>query len=257
MTSNFLLGFGCFFLACLSTAGCCPAAASNEPARVTGRVSYRERIAMPRGYVVRVELLDISRQDAPSEALAAVDLTPSHQVPVPYELAFDETRIDPRHHYAIRAQILVDGRMVFTSVQTNPVITGGASRKADIWVQPVASRRVEAAAAPLELVGEWLAEDIGGRGVTDNLQSTLRFDANGVVSGIGGCNHFNGSYSSAASNLRLGPLAATRKACAPAAMDQESKFFAALAGVRLARVEGPFLFLYSAGGRQLVKLIRL
>jgi putative lipoprotein len=160
-----LLRQGCFgallIILCFVGVQLAPTAVMSEEARISGTVSYRERIAMPPGYVVKVELLDISRQDAPSETLGAIELTPSHQVPVPYELAFDESRIDPRHRYAVRAQILVDGRLLFTSTQTNLVITGGASREANIWVQRVASPKVDAEAASLTLAGEWLAEDIG------------------------------------------------------------------------------------------------
>jgi putative lipoprotein len=251
-------GFGALLIIlCFVGAQLAPTPVMSKEARISGTVSYRERIAMPPGYVVRVELLDISRQDAPSETLAAIELTRSHQVPVAYQLAFDESRIDPRHRYAVRAQIQVDGRLLFTSTQINLVITGGAAREANIWVQRIGSPKVDAEAASLTFAGEWLAEDIGGRGIIDNLQSTLRFDANALVSGLGGCNRFRGSYSSSGSNLRFGPLAATRIACVPAMMNQEARFFAALAGVRSTRIEGPFLLLYSADGTQLVKLIRL
>ena len=116
---------------------------------------------------------------------------------------------------------------------------------------------VQTGAAASLLDGEWLVEDIGGGGVADNVRSTLRFDPNGIASGSGGCNRFSGSYASADDGLGFGPLAATRMACPPPAMDQEAKFFVALSAVRSARVEGPSLLLFSAGGAQLVKLKRL
>ena len=235
-----------------------PAAAKE--ARVSGNISYRERIALPPGFVVRVELLDISRQDAPAQTLNSIELTPAHQVPIPYEIGFDETQIDPRHSYAVRGQILVDGRLWFTTAKVVPVITRGAPRHADIWLQRVASPRADNAVDQnllgANLLGEWLVEDISGRGVIDTLQSTLTFDANGRVYGMGGCNRFTGAIKSSANGLSFGPLAATQMACSPAIADQESRYFAALAAVRSARVEGAFLFLRAADGTPLIKLTR-
>jgi putative lipoprotein len=231
-----------------------PAAAKD--ARVSGNISYRERIALPPGFVVKVELLDISRQDAPAQTLNAIELTPAHQVPIPYEIGFDKTRINPRHSYAVRGQIFVDGRPWFTSTQIIRVITRGAPRHADIWLQRVASPRADNAADGPNLLGDWLVEDISGRGVIDTLQSTLTFDANGRVYGMGGCNRFTGAIKSSANGLTFGPLAATQMACSPAIADQESRYFAALAAVRSARVEGAFLILRAADGAPLVKLTR-
>ncbi len=231
-----------------------PAAAAQD-ARVSGSISYRERIALPPGFVVKVQLLDVSRQDAPAEIVNSIELTPAHQIPIPYEIGFDETRINPRHSYAVRGQILVEGRLWFTSTQVIPVITRGAPRHADIWLQRAASPQASNETAP-NLVGDWLVEDISGRGVIDILQSTLTFDDNGRVHGMGGCNRFSGGVKSSADGLSFGPLAATQMACPPAIADQESRYFAALAAVRKARVEGAFLILSAADGTQLVKLTR-
>jgi putative lipoprotein len=230
------------------------APATGKEARVSGNISTRERIALPPGFVVRVELLDVSRQDAPAETLHSIELTPSHQVPIPYEIGFDKTRIDPRHSYAVRGQILVDGRLWFTTAKVIPVITRGAPRRADLWLQR-ATPQADHAAAP-NLTGDWLVEDISGRGVIDTLQSTLSFDAKGRVYGIGGCNRFTSDVKSSDDGLSFGPLAATQMACPPAIADQESRYFAALAAVRSASVEGAFLILRAADGTQLVKLTR-
>jgi putative lipoprotein len=231
-----------------------PVAAAKD-ARVSGNISYRERIALPPGFVARVELLDISRQDAAAKTVNSIELTPAHQIPIPYEIGFDKTRINPRHSYAVRGQIFVEGRLWFTSTQVIPVITRGAPHHADILLQRAASPQTGNEAAS-NFVGDWLVEDISGRGVTDTLQSTLTFDANGRVYGMGGCNRFTGGVTSSADGLSFGPLAATQMACPPAIADQESRYFAALTAVRKAHVEGPFLILRAADGTPLVKLTR-
>ncbi len=74
----------------------------------------------------------------------------------------------------------------------------------------------------------WLAEDIDGRGVIDNAQTTLTINADGSANGSGGCNRFTTSATIDGSNLSFKPAAATRMMCPPALMDQEQKFFSAL-----------------------------
>jgi hypothetical protein len=64
-----------------------------------------------------------------------------------------------------------------------------------------------------ELLGAtWLVEDIGGRGVIDFLQSTLTFDSEEKVSGMGGCNNFFGSVKIDGHAIEFGPIGATRMA---------------------------------------------
>lgn len=57
---------------------------------------------------------------------------------------------------------------------------------------------------------------------------TASFGADGSVTGSGGCNRFNGSYTRTGDTLSIGPLATTRIACAQPIMDQENAYLAAL-----------------------------
>ncbi|HEX5632928.1 MAG TPA: YbaY family lipoprotein, partial [Gemmatimonadales bacterium] len=53
---------------------------------LTGSVTYRERMALPAGAVVRVELRDVSRADASAALVASQEIRPTSQVPIPFEL---------------------------------------------------------------------------------------------------------------------------------------------------------------------------
>lgn len=72
---------------------------------------------------------------------------------------------------------------------------------------------------------EWGIEYIGGRGIIDKSRVTLRFMEKNRLSGSGGCNSYTGQWELLGDGIKVGPLASTRKACAPALMDQESGFF--------------------------------
>lgn len=102
----------------------------------------------------------------------------------------------------------------------------------------------------------WLAEDIDGRGVIDNAQTTLTINADGSANGLGGCNRFTTSATIDGSNLSFKPAAATRMMCPPALMDQEQKFFSALERTRSYAIDADTgkLLLHDGAGKTIVKL---
>jgi putative lipoprotein len=109
-----------------------------------------------------------------------------------------------------------------------------------------------------ELVGAvWLAEDIRGGGVVDRVQSTVSIDAAGKLTGSGGCNRLFGSATVAGDSIVFGGIGSTRMACAPAVMDQERKFLAALADTRTFRFQGATLHFHGADGTELIRFTQL
>jgi heat shock protein HslJ len=111
---------------------------------------------------------------------------------------------------------------------------------------------------PTDLVGtEWLLEDLGGRGVLDNAQTTLSFPEAGRIAGSGGCNRYTASAALDGERLSVDGLAATRRACVPAVMDQESRYLGALE--RATRIEraDPFLLVHVAGMEKPLKFTRM
>ena len=79
---------------------------------------------------------------------------------------------------------------------------------------------------------EWVVEDIDSAGIVDSARVTLEFDAaSRRLAGRGGCNRYNAAFDLSGEGLSIGPVAATRMACAPALMEQEQRFFALLARI--------------------------
>ena len=111
-------------------------------------------------------------------------------------------------------------------------------------------------APPAKLAGTtWLAEDIGGAGVLDRVQSTLQFFDNQLAGGTLACNQYTTTYFADASGLRFGGIATTRKMCPPAVMEQETRFSAALEAIRGLRFDSTgALLLLDADGKVQAKL---
>jgi len=78
---------------------------------------------------------------------------------------------------------------------------------------------------------DWHVEDIAGAGLIDGARVTLAFDLRGRVFGSSGCNTWFSGYALTGEGLDIGPAASTRMACAPALMEQETQFLAALEGI--------------------------
>lgn len=114
------------------------------------------------------------------------------------------------------------------------------------------------------LVGtQWLLEDLNGSGVIDNAQSTLVFVEQGEsssetrIGGSGGCNRYFSQLTAEAERISISAIGSTRMACAPALMDQESRFFQALQTANRIELDGPYLRIYSDGIEQPLRFTRI
>lgn len=68
--------------------------------------------------------------------------------------------------------------------------------------------------------------------------------ANGRLSGSGGCNRYNGSYTTKGKQIKIGPLASTFKACEESVMQQETNFLKAMQGATRYEVNNDGLQIY-------------
>lgn len=118
-------------------AGC--AALQSDTAKVTGTVTYRERIALsPDSNQLVVRILDVSRADAPATEIAS-RRSPVSPPPMSFVLPYDPAKINARHDYVIEVSIInQNGDLVFRNDQAYRVITKNAPRNIDILVKQIA-----------------------------------------------------------------------------------------------------------------------
>ena len=74
----------------------------------------------------------------------------------------------------------------------------------------------------------------------------------GTIAGSTGCNNYTGAYETDGGSMTIGPLAATRMACAEPLMEQEFAYFILMEQVDSYKVSGNDLTL-SNGGTVLIK----
>lgn len=110
--------------------------------------------------------------------------------------------------------------------------------------------------APEDLAFSWIPKEISGEAVPENTPARIVLGADGTAQGNGGCNGFTGTYRLEGESIAIGPLAATRRACLQPFMDLETRFFAALAAARAARIEDEGLVLLDGEGKPVARLAR-
>ena len=130
------------WLAACSTNNAVPAGGGASPTRVTGTVTYRERVALPPTAVIKLQLVDVSRADAPAIVLGEqVTHAAGRQVPFSFEIPFDPAKIAANYSYAVQARIEVDGKLRFISDRHYAVITRGAPTHVDMVLRSVGAPR--------------------------------------------------------------------------------------------------------------------
>ena len=136
---------GLVLVALLGLAGC-----KGGSITVSGTVTYRERVALPRDAVVRVAVYDLTAAEAlvghiggdqPARPIASVAFgTQGRQVPIPYTLTLgDPGVLDPKHQYTLRVRIeSASGELLFINDTRYGVLTNGVLQQ-DVVVKRVAA----------------------------------------------------------------------------------------------------------------------
>lgn len=128
-----------------------------------------------------------------------------------------------------------------------------ARREAEEAAPPVASSPTGADVEPIgdqelpaDLIGSWTLAEIDGAPVTKvGKTPTLEIFDDGSVSGVGGVNRFQTQLKLVDGRMTFGPVAATKMAGPPEAMDLESTYFIRLGAVSSYEADGETLRLWA------------
>lgn len=230
----------------------------NPGSAVRGIANYRERITLPRTAVFEATLEDVSRGSAQAELIARVRNEQPGSFPIPFVISYDASRIVQNHSYVVRARILVNGSVWFTTDANYPVLTAGRGGDVQLLLRRVGSSgtilpgRAEGTPITLENT-DWKLVSLPNTLVRQNEQQDRHLtlhSSNKTADGSGGCNRFSGGYTLSGDRLTFGRMTSTMMACAdPLAMNTETVFLRALPQVRRWRMTGATLELLDDAGR--------
>ena len=230
-----------------------PTASIAAEKTISGKVSYRERIALPPEAHLIVQLIDVSRADAPSKTIGETRIEAPQGSPIPFAISFDTDQLEPQHSYALQARIAAGDTLWFVTDERYTVDPKNVTAPIELKLVMVRKGTDDAVAIGIE-GKDWLAEDIQGGGVIDTAQTTLMVDSDGTVSGSGGCNRFMSKATISGSNISFGEIGSTYMQCPPALMNQERKFLDVLGKTRSYKMDSGKLVLIDESGDELARL---
>ena len=121
--------------------GCNTPQVGAGSSQVEVEASFRERLALAPGVRLEGSLLDISRADAAAAIVGKTVLEDVGQPPYRFTIAYDPTAIVASHRYAVRVVLMKDTRLLFTTDQIYPVLTGRSPASVQVLLKRVGGDR--------------------------------------------------------------------------------------------------------------------
>lgn len=206
------------------------------PARagsLVGQVLLDPPYPLPPDAVLDVQLLDVSRADAPAvlQGRSRQELA-GMRSPFPFVVRYLDGAIRPDRRYQLRATIRQGDRLLFTTDTAHPVLDGRRG--------PLQLPLVPVGDAPLRGL-QWLRAPAAGVPAPPGAprqEQQLRLDPlSRELSGSADCNRFIGTFRLEGEQLRLIPITGTTLLCEPEVMADEQRFLADLRQVRRWRLD--------------------
>jgi putative lipoprotein len=231
------------------------APALADGAVLKGTLNYHERIGLPADAQIEVLLEEAGARDAPPTLIARmVFVSAGRQVPIPFDLAYDPSKIGAGRRYQLRAAIRSHGYLLFSVASAAPALgTGAPATPAVLLLKPSPRAPAPEDAAGLEKA-VWKLRLLGGAAPLPGRGTSgveFRRDEKGApqLSAGAGCNRILGVWREGPSRtLRILTGPTSQLKCAPELAAQEKKFLAALASTARYAVDGRLLMLKDGNG---------
>ena len=186
---------------------------------VQGDVAYRERMALPDGAVLWVQLAQVDDKGRTLLILDEYEQRAQGQVPLPFSLVYDGDKLHDGGTYALLARILYQDTSIFASTAPMPL-----TLPTDVPQHMVLHRPEPLSTAPFhaptarELTGKrWELRSLYGVPVerfSDERIPGLSFlPDERRINGHDGCNGLSAPYSAAGERVDIGQAAGTLKMC--------------------------------------------
>jgi putative lipoprotein len=265
---SYVVKDGHLFLSLMADAGIYEFKPLNTEGQTSGQLkgeaTYRERMALPPNAIFEATLEDVSRAGGRAEVIGSARIEQPSNPPIPFDIAYDPSRIEPRHSYTVRARILVDGKLLFTTDQHYPVLTGGHGDQVSLLLKRVSNPSLLGGSVTPPRVGTarlentyWRLTQLADAAITapskQQAAHLVLYSQTHLVSGSGGCNRVTGSYQVNGDQLIFSHIAGTMMACITG-MDTEKAFLQALGRVNKWKITGRRLDLQDANGRIIASL---
>ncbi len=202
--------------------------------RVSGQLTYRERIALPPGSQMEIVVSDITDGADKERVVSREQMAiPGSGVPAPFVIDVSKRNLTDGPLYGLRAFIKdSDGVVLFRT--TSPFLLNLQNSNVDIGTLTLSMTDPEDRGLQ-EIAGlqdsEWRITQFNSDVAPAPTAPTITFGSDGRLFGNSGCNNFNAEYSLNGNAIDVSQLAVTMMACETPMMEQERRFFEVLNGL--------------------------
>jgi putative lipoprotein len=102
---------------------------------VTGTITYREQVKLSRDAVAYVTLTDVTDGRVNSKTVTQRVIHPDGAVPIPFELTYNEKRINPNREYVVDVRVVDRGDLVFVTDHNYRVMTKGNANNIEMTIE--------------------------------------------------------------------------------------------------------------------------
>lgn len=219
-------------------------------------VSFRERIALPPGAQLDVQVLEVANPNRHPGAIVSQRFAMA-TVPMTVSLIYDPQVVDNKTRYAVFAAIRTqNGQQIFRATRTLEGLDGSDQAAVDLVLMMVPEADMNAA-VPRRISGvAWTVTEVFGEAWPNDDPAALVIDDEMNVSAFGGCNRFRGHLQLSGRGLAFPDnFAGTMMACPDEVEAQERRFLAALMQVSDYVRYGAGLVMTDAEGRAVLHLV--
>ncbi|MDA7745715.1 META domain-containing protein [Psychromonas sp.] len=231
-----------FLCAAVFSLTACHSTTPPTSEKVSGTVTYNERILLTQNVVLTVKLEDTAKQDVAAEVISKQSIDVNTPPPWSFDLAYDPKAITAKGDYTLRATVSVNGELRFINISRVPAFDN--KEPINIVVSPVSKKQITKQAM-LE-AHSWTIIELNAEAVnvdkTLNKKVGIHFNAEKKQSsGFAGCNQFSGGYEVTETTLAFAQMISTQMACENS--NFESEFLQVLSQVHTYTIDDNRLML--------------
>lgn len=201
---------------------------------INGSLFYRERMMLPPDAVAIITLQEISRADAPAIILSSMAIGEANHTPLSFQIPYIKSDIIKGHRYSLRAYIMSQGELLFSTTSVYPVLRRGQATNpasVDMLLQRVHSQKEIQDSQHTSLQQTyWALQSLRGQAVMhfENQEDPhIVLASDGKTSGSDGCNRFFGGYTTHKNRITFLPGGTTMMLC-PQGDKQAALFMSSL-----------------------------
>jgi putative lipoprotein len=97
---------------------------SESRPEVSGTVTYREKMLLPKVADVKILVFELDGQKEPKTIVERLIPTEGRQVPIPFKVLLPQS-VNREHDYSLGAEILIGGKLWFSTTKMTLVLTHG------------------------------------------------------------------------------------------------------------------------------------